>query len=93
MQRPLWPEGHAPRTGNSDAGVHWRCRSAAHLAAPSRAGRGGLVVHKGRWAYCDGAVADTDHEWIETGGAPIDTLIDWAKVMETWRATTVRGRR
>lgn len=93
MQRPLWPEGHAPRSAYGDAAVHWRCRNAAHLEAPSRAGRGGLVVYRGRWAYCDGAVTDTDHEWSETGGAPIDALIDWAKALDPWRATTVRGHR
>ena len=93
LQRPLGPAGQRPGTAYGDASVHWRCQSPAHLEARSRAGRGGLVVHRGRWAYCDGAVSDTRHEWVETGGAPIDTLVDWSKVMDPWRATTVRGRR
>ncbi|MGH2379252.1 MAG: hypothetical protein ACRDGT_12360 [Candidatus Limnocylindria bacterium] len=50
------------------------------------------MVHRGRWAYCDGAVSDARHEWVETGGVPIDALIDWAKAMDPWRATTVRRR-
>jgi hypothetical protein len=35
-------------------------------------------------------VADREHEWVETGGVPIDRLIDWPKAMDPWRATTVR---
>jgi hypothetical protein len=93
LQRPLWPAGQQPGIASGDASVHWRCQSPAHVEAPSRAGRGGLVVYRGRWGYCDGAVSDTRHEWAETGGAPIDTLIDWAKALDPWRATTVRGRR
>jgi hypothetical protein len=90
MQRPLWSIGDARRTVYGDASIHWRCQSETHLAAPSRAGRGGLTVHRGRWAYCDGAGANAGHEWVETGGVPIDRLIDWAKAMDPWRATTVR---
>ena len=93
MQRPLWSVGDERRTVYGDASIHWTCRKDTHVAAPSRAGRGGLIVHKGRWAYCDGAVADPQHEWVETGGVPIDRLIDWAKVMDPWRATTVRRTR
>lgn len=90
VQRPLWPEGVGRHWVVGDAVVHWTCRKEAHIAAPSRGGRGGLFVHKGLWAYCDGAVADAEHEWVATGGVPIDRLVDWAKAMEPWRATTVR---
>jgi hypothetical protein len=93
LERPAWIVGDERRTVYGDASVHWTCRKQAHLDAPSRAGRGGLVVHRGRWAYCDGTVTDTEHMWIETGGVAIDTLIDWAKAMAPWRATTVRGTR
>lgn len=93
LDRPGWVVGDERRTVYGDASVHWACRKQAHLDADSRAGRGGLVVHRGRWAYCDGAVTDTEHQWVETGGVTIDTLIDWTKAMDPWRATTVRGRR
>lgn len=89
MQRPIWSEGFALPL-QLDSSVHWTCRKDSHLAAPSRGGRGGLAVHKGRWAYCDGAVDDTAHEWTPTGGVPIDRLIDLPKAMDPLRATTVR---
>jgi hypothetical protein len=47
-------------------------------------------VHQGRWAYCDGAVDDNDHDWSPTGGVPIDRLVDWTKAMDPFRATTIR---
>lgn len=89
MQRSIWPEQRAPIV-YGDASIHWNCRKPSHLDAPSRAGRGGLIVHRGRWAYCDGAVQDREHEWVETGGVPIDKLIDWTKAMDPWRAHTLR---
>lgn len=89
MDRATWTVDGG-RTAYGDAAVHWTCQSAAHRAAPSRAGRGGLVVHRGKWAYCDGAVSDAEHAWVETGGVPIDTLIDWAKAMDPLRAHTLR---
>ncbi len=89
VQRSLWED--AERTGPpTEASIHWVCRSAAHRAAPSRAGRGGLCVHMGRWAYCDGQVDDAAHEWVATGGVPIDRLVDWPKAMDPLRARTVR---
>jgi hypothetical protein len=90
-QRSLWASG-APEAGSSpiDASVHWVCSSAAHRGAMSRGGRGGLTVHRGRWAYCDGLVNDDAHEWTPTGGVPIDRLIDWSKALHPLRATTIR---
>jgi hypothetical protein len=90
-QRPLWPLG-APdeRPWRVDAAVHWVCKKDAHRAAPSRGGRGGLTVHQGRWAYCDGDVNDSEHEWTPTGGVAIDRLVDWTKAMDRFRATTIR---
>ncbi len=89
-QRSLWP-GDAPcGVSPTAAAVHWVCRRDAHRAAPSRGGRGGLMVHQGRWAYCDGAVEDEQHEWSPTGGVPIDRLVDWTRAMDRFRATTVR---
>ncbi len=91
VERPPWqdPERRERATSEGPA-VDWVCRKDAHRAAPSRAGRGGLTVYQGRWAYCDGAVDDDRHEWVPTGGVTIDLLIDWPKAMEPFRATTVR---
>lgn len=89
-QQTLWPAGQGWKVEGGDAFVHFTCRKAEHLAAPSRAGRGGLTVHQGRWAYCDGEVEDREHEWVATGGVPIDRLIDWTKAMDPLRAHTVR---
>lgn len=89
-QRPLWPDETASRAALIDTAVHWVCRAAAHRAAPSRGGRGGLTVHLGRWAYCDGVVDDTAHEWTPTGGVPIDRLVDWSKALDPRRARTIR---
>lgn len=88
-QRSLWSgaQHHATPVGPV---VHWVCRRESHRAAPSRGGRGGLTVHQGRWAYCDGAVGDDDHEWAPTGGVPIDRLVDWTKALDPFRAVTVR---
>ncbi|MBI2773644.1 MAG: hypothetical protein HYX56_04025 [Chloroflexi bacterium] len=69
--------------------IHWVCRKAEHLAAPSRAGRGGLTFYRGHWAYCDGNVEDTQHEWSETGGVTIDLLIDWPRALGPMRGVTV----
>lgn len=90
MQRSLWSGATAEQPSPVDAGVHWVCRKDAHRSAPSRGGRGGLTVHRGRWAYCDGAVEDDQHEWAPTGGVPIDRLVDWTKAMDPFRATTIR---
>lgn len=89
IERPRWPGGPVSLS-LTPAVVHWVCKSDAHRAAPSRGGRGGLMVHQGRWAYCDGAVEDDRHEWAPTGGVPIESLVDWAKAMDRLRATTVR---
>ncbi len=89
-QRPLWQGAATWHVSALDATVHWVCQSDAHRAAPSRGGRGGLTAHAGRWAYCDGMVDDDRHEWVPTGGVPIDRLIDWTKAMGPLRATTVR---
>lgn len=90
-QRPLWPSGSESARVSIDTAVHWVCRSETHRKAPSRGGRGGLVVHQGRWAYCDGLVDDDRHEWVPTGGVAIDHLVDWAKALDHLRARTVRS--
>ena len=59
--------------------IGYRCAKPAHLAAPSRVGRGGLTVHRREWAYCDALDVDEDHEWEATGGVEIEQLINWAQ--------------
>lgn len=90
MQRSLWHDGTTSRVRPSDASIHWVCRKGSHLAAPSRGGRGGLTVHQGAWAYCDGVVDDDQHEWMPTGGVPIDRVVDWSKALEPLRGHSVR---
>ena len=55
--------------------IHFECRSAAHLAARSRGGVGGIVMHHGTFGYCDGSASDSDHRWIPTGGVLLEKLV------------------
>ena len=57
--------------------VHWECQSPEHRARPSRHGNGGLTIHGGAWAYCDGAGSDDAHRWSATGGLPLESLVRW----------------
>jgi hypothetical protein len=57
--------------------VHWECHSSAHRALHSRHGNGGLTIHEGAWAYCDGAGADEAHHWSPTGGVALESLVRW----------------
>ena len=55
--------------------IHFECRNVAHLAARSRGGIGGIVMHHGTFGYCDGFASDSDHRWIPTGGVFLEQLI------------------
>ena len=55
--------------------IHFRCRNPIHLTAPSRHGIGGIVFRHGTAAYCDGVGVDDRHQWIATGGVPLESLI------------------
>jgi hypothetical protein len=45
----------------------------------SRHGLGGLTIHEGAWAYCDGlGSGDDGHQWRATGGVPLESLVRWA---------------
>ena len=57
--------------------VHWECHAAEHRALRSRHGNGGLTIHDGAWAYCDGAGSDDAHRWSATGGVPLESLVRW----------------
>src|SRR5258706_1506916 len=57
--------------------IHWQCESSEHRALHSRHGNGGLTIHEGAWAYCDGADADDAHRWAPTGGVALASLVRW----------------
>jgi hypothetical protein len=57
--------------------VHWECQAPDHRARRSRHGNGGLTIHDGTWAYCDGAGADDAHHWSPTGGVSLESLVRW----------------
>src|SRR3989442_7426290 len=57
--------------------VDWECQSPEHRALRSRHGNGGLTIHDGSWAYCDGAGSDNAHRWSPTGGVPLESLARW----------------
>lgn len=57
--------------------VLWECKAPAHRALPSAHGNGGLTIHEDGWAYCDGAGADERHEWVATGGVPLESVVRW----------------
>ena len=56
--------------------VHWSAGQ-PRVAGHSRHGNGGLTIHERAWAYCDGAGVDDAHEWKETGGVPLESLVRW----------------
>src|SRR5437868_7917188 len=51
--------------------------SPEHRALHSRHGNGGLTIHEGSWAYCDGAGANETHRWSPTGGVALESLVRW----------------
>ena len=55
--------------------IHFECRNATHLAARSRGGLGGIVMHHGTFGYCDGFASDGEHRWTPTGGVFLDELV------------------
>ena len=57
--------------------VHWECHSPEHRALHSRHAIGGLTIHEGAWAYCDGAGANDAHRWSATGGVALESLVRW----------------
>ena len=57
--------------------VGYVCVNHAHLDCGSRRGAGGLSIHEGAWAYCDGFANDDAHDWSATGGRALAELIRW----------------
>ena len=68
--------------------IHFRCRNAIHLAAPSRHGIGGIVFRHGTAAYCDGVGVDDRHQWVATAGVPLESLIGNALIGKAKDETT-----
>ena len=69
--------------------IQYECRNLEHLRAGSRHGKGGLVIHHGTVGYCDGVRVDGAHNWVATGGVPIEFLVETvpAKDAGTYRST------
>src|SRR6267378_5944541 len=65
------------RTLSTRSIVHWECHSPDHRALHSRHGNGGLTIHEGAWAYCDGAGSSDTHRWSPTGGVALESLVRW----------------
>ena len=63
--------------------VQYECRNLDHLRAGSRRGKGGLVIHHGTVGYCDGLRVDAAHQWVATGGVPIEFLVEPALAKAT----------
>jgi len=63
----------------SETVIQWQCESAEHLATPSRHGIGGITIHEGGWAYCDGLDGDDKHRWVATGGVPLESVVRWGR--------------
>ena len=55
--------------------IHFECRNTTHMAARSRGGVGGTVMHHGTFGYCDGLASDSDHRWVPTGGVFLEQLV------------------
>ena len=58
--------------------IHWECQAEEHRALYSRRGQGGLTIHEGTWAYCDGEGGNEAHRWVATGGVPLESLVRWS---------------
>lgn len=75
--------GEAIELSTSRDIVYWHCEAPDHLALRSRRGNGGLTIHDGAWAYCDGAEAGDDHRWSATGGVSLESLVRWTTPIAT----------
>lgn len=53
--------------------IEFVCISAAHRPRHDGAHASTVTVHLGRWAYCD-SPAEDGHEWVNSGGVPLELL-------------------
>ena len=51
--------------------IHYRCSNPAHQQSNGNTSDT-LTVHEGKWAYCAFDIRAKDHQWIETGGVPLE---------------------
>ena len=49
------------------------CVAKRHGAA--KGSRGGVTIHQGQWAFCEGSSATEDHDWQPTGGVALEQLL------------------
>ena len=63
--------------------IHFLCRNPLHLGTPAK-GTGSIVVRHGTAAYCDSPDASDRHQWVATGGVPLDALLGGAAQMGLW---------
>ena len=56
--------------------VQFECRSPDHMRIGDRLGIGGLVIHHGSVGFCHAVNVDGAHQWVPTGGVPVDDLFD-----------------
>jgi hypothetical protein len=71
--------------------IAWQCESAEHLAMRSRLGIGGITIHEGGWAYCDGLAGDAEHRWVATGGVPLESVVRWGHAVHSLNGTNGNG--
>ncbi len=53
--------------------IAYECTAHGHQATPEHADK--LTIHEGAWAFCAFNALATGHEWHETGGVDMDTLM------------------
>lgn len=53
--------------------IAYECTASGHEPTPDHADK--LTIHQGVWAYCAFNALATGHEWRNTGGIDLDTLL------------------
>jgi hypothetical protein len=63
-------------SGPAGALVAYVCVDAEHvrIGRGRPDGTGHLTVHRGKWAYCSAALPNTEHDWVPTGGVPLEQI-------------------
>jgi hypothetical protein len=55
--------------------IDFICTAPAHRPRHDGQHASTVTVHQGHWAYCD-STAEDGHEWVESGGVPLEALRD-----------------
>lgn len=53
--------------------IDFICTASAHRPRYDGQHASTVTVHLGRWAYCD-SPAEDGHEWVASGGVPLEAL-------------------